>query len=269
MFSGAFALAAVIVSGTTTAEPETRQPTAKWVVDFDDAQCVAYRNCGTEQDPIYLALKAPPIGEVMQLIVMRKGSAIQPEEATVRVTMGENSPLKKTMLVFRSDKAQYRTYLVNLPKADFAPFRTSSSLTIKSGSFNYNFALSDAGPLLKLVDECVTDLKKYWNVSEPGEKSPRLKEGAKGDLRDVFSSADYPWDALRFNEEGVTHIVALIDEKGAVADCTLINTSGAASLDGQACAIVSERAKFQPAIDLEGKPARDGLSQRIVWRMAF
>ena len=59
--------------------------------------------------------------------------------------------------------------------------------------------------------------------------------------------------------------VLLIDETGRVADCTVIETSGVASLDAQTCGAVKLQARFKPAIGLDGKPAKDGVVQRVSW----
>jgi hypothetical protein len=44
-------------------------------------------------------------------------------------------------------------------------------------------------------------------------------------------------------------------------------TSGVAALDGQSCAKFSERARFEPAIGVDGKPAKDGHRTRIRWNL--
>jgi len=66
---------------------------------------------------------------------------------------------------------------------------------------------------------------------------------------------------------GSVAFVLLIDEEGKVADCTVTETSGVASLDAQSCAIVKERAKFKPATGLDGKPSKSSYFQRISWRL--
>ena len=62
-------------------------------------------------------------------------------------------------------------------------------------------------------------------------------------------------------------IVALIDEKGEMADCAVIETSGIAALDAQTCFIMRKRGKFAPAIGQDGKPAKGVFTQRIRWEM--
>jgi protein TonB len=59
--------------------------------------------------------------------------------------------------------------------------------------------------------------------------------------------------------------MTLIDTDGKVASCMVIGSSGVASLDAQSCAIVTSRARFRPALGLDGKPARSGKIQRIRW----
>ncbi|HEY0164627.1 MAG TPA: hypothetical protein VGB39_04555, partial [Sphingomicrobium sp.] len=53
-------LAAVAFGSIAAAEP--RQPTARWVVSYDDAQCVATRNYGTGDKPLMLAFKPSATG---------------------------------------------------------------------------------------------------------------------------------------------------------------------------------------------------------------
>jgi hypothetical protein len=62
-------------------------------------------------------------------------------------------------------------------------------------------------------------------------------------------------------------LALLIDETGKIADCTVIGTSGAASLDTQSCGMLKDRARFKPAIGLDGKPAKGSFIQRITWRV--
>ena len=81
------ALAAVFAN-TAASAAEPLQPTAKWVVNFDAAQCVASRNYGTADKPLFLVLKAPPIGDVLQIGIIRNGrrAAIVAGRSTLRST---------------------------------------------------------------------------------------------------------------------------------------------------------------------------------------
>jgi len=75
-------------------------------------------------------------------------------------------------------------------------------------------------------------------------------------------------DRLRLlvDPQGVAKL-EFLDEQGKVADCTVIEPSGVASLDAQSCAVIKQGAKYKPAIGLDGKRAKSAAFQSITWKM--
>lgn len=255
----------ILASSASSAAP--LQPTGKWVLNYEDAQCVAYRNYGTEKDPLYLAFKAPPVGSVVQMMVLNKGPRSDPTQEDATVKIGDRAQMKTNMLVYRNqDGARYRSRLINLPLAEFDAFSKTPSVDIVSAGSNYSFAVPDFGPLKKALDECLADLRAFWNVPELG-KTGSLLQDPSGDLARVFSPEDYPRMALLGGMQGMTAVALLIDEKGKVADCSVVETSGTAAIDAQSCAIIRGRARLNPALGADGKPAKSGWVQRILWRL--
>jgi hypothetical protein len=238
------------------------------VVNFDDAQCVAYRNYGTAEAPLYLSLKVPPLGSVMQLSVMYKGSAIQPDQFDARVTIDARPPIRTNTIIFKNKGAVFRVALINLSLAQFAPVRQSKSIGVQTRGLSETFAISNMDRLFKTIDMCVKDLRSVWNVSDANGEQSKLKRRAAGDLHGLLDGEDYPGVALNQDQSGVVGFAVLVDEAGKVADCTLIETSGVASLDVQTCILLKRRAKFTPAISADGKPAKDAFISRIRWRIA-
>jgi TonB family protein len=135
------------------------------------------------------------------------------------------------------------------------------------GGANETFAVTQMQSVLKLLNDCTADLRKVWHVWSGEGSSPDLKDGARGNLTNLFKADDYPDIALYKEQMGTVALVLLVDEHGKVADCTVVETTGVASLDAQACAIVKERATFAPATGLDGKPVKSSFRQKITWRM--
>lgn len=278
----AFVLA-VSLSGTAgLAEP--RQPTGKWIVNFADNECVATRNYGSDSDPIYLALKAPAVGDVLQLGVVRKGAAGIPKQTIGQVSFDSGTPLKVSFLEFGVAKLGQRATLANLPIASLAPMRQTTTVRVDAtwaepakigtrlgagsgGRLQDEFAVTQMGALMKMLDDCAAGLRKVWHVWDQSGQGAALKQGPTGDLSKIFSGGDYPTDALLSEQMGTVGIVLLIDEQGKVADCTTVMTSGVPMLDAQSCTIVRERGKFGPAVGLDGKPAKSAWFNRITWRL--
>jgi protein TonB len=90
-----------------------------------------------------------------------------------------------------------------------------------------------------------------------------LKQRASGNIDNLLQQVDYP--ALDQPQSGTATFMLLVDETGRVADCTVIATTGIASLDAQTCGAVTSQARFKPAIGLDGRPAKDGVVQRVEW----
>lgn len=259
--------AALTWAGTAAGAP--RAPTGKWVVDFDDAQCVASRPYGTKDKPLLLALKQPPIGEVMQIAVIRKGGGGrfgEQVDASLRIDGGR--PIPVTMVSFAVKERNERVMLLNLPLDQFQAVRKGTTLTIDAGrELNETLQLAEVEPLMRVMDTCIADLRKVWNVRTDPDHPPLLKQSAAGDIVGLFRGDDYPGVSVSQAKSGSVSVAILIDEAGRVADCTIVNTSGVAALDAQSCAVIKQRAKFTPAIGLDGKPAKDAYVQRITWRI--
>ena len=131
------------------------------------------------------------------------------------------------------------------------------------------FALDSLQQLLGVMDQCAADLRTFWNVRASQEDETVVRDDAKGKLRGLISGEDYPWESLINGDVGAVKAVLLINEEGKVADCSVIETSGAAMLDAQTCAVLKRRAQFAPARDNNGKPAKDAWVQKISWKVAY
>lgn len=267
LFRPAVLFCAIGFASAVEAAAEPRAPTGKWNVNFADAQCIAHRDYGTPQKPLRLVVKAPPVGDVMQVAVMRQAASSSPQQVDSIVRIDGRPPIKTNLLMYSPKGSKERIYLLNMPSADFGAVRQSKTLSVRSAGLSESFALSKMEPLLKVVEECVADLRRVFNVAATGSESPKLKQRASANIASLFSSDDYPAVAIMEGQTGRVGFALLIREDGTVADCTLVATSGAPSLDSQACALLKSRAKFKPAQGLDGKPAKDTLTGGIVWRL--
>jgi TonB family protein len=258
---------ALAFASAVEAESEPHAPTGKWNVNFADAQCIALRDYGTPDSPLRLVLKATPVGDVMQVAVTRQAPRSSAEQVDSTVRIDRRRPLKTDLLMYTPKNSKERVYLLNMPAAEFASVRQAKTLSIRSEGLNETFALSQMEPLLKIVDECVADLRRVWNVGAGGAEPVGLQSRAKANLAALFSDKDYPSVAVKNGQGGKVRFALLIGEDGRVADCTIVETSGVPSLDSQACALLKTRAKFEPARGEDGKPAKDAVVGAIVWRM--
>lgn len=265
-YAGVAAAAAIVATVPQAAAGAVFEPTGKWVVNFDQAQCVASREYGSAAQPLQLVFKAPVTGAVVQMAVVRNDKPLAyAEQVDGKVQFGDGPAQKLSALLFTPPKSGRRLFLFNLQRADVAGWTAGGALIVEAGKgLRENFRLPDMAPMLKVMDECVADLRQHWNFSE-GPASPKLKQRAKAALARYFDPADYPQVALSARQQGLVQAVVLVNEQGRVADCTLVQASGVAALDAQTCVVIQSRARYTPAIGFDGKPAKDVDSARINW----
>lgn len=142
------------------------QPSAKWVVNFDDAQCIASRNYGSEHEPLFLGFKTASAGELVHLMVVQPKDVVEfADSVPVSLATDGGAPFTTTMAEFASEDLEQQAYRIELTGDRFAALQQARTLSIRSGSdVDLSFALDEMQPLAKVLDQCVAEL---------GEAPPR------------------------------------------------------------------------------------------------
>lgn len=94
---------------------------------------------------------------------------------------------------------------------------------------------------------------------QPKAVSPRTRPG------EWANEDDYPAMELRMNHEGVVRFQLAVGSDGRVSSCTVVQSSGWPGLDAATCALVTKRARFNPAQDESGQPMAGSYSNAIRW----
>jgi protein TonB len=100
----------------------------------------------------------------------------------------------------------------------------------------------------------------------PPPRKTQSATSAKGDLRTLFSTDDYPPSALAAGAGGTAMAELTIGADGRVTGCNLIKSTGNSALDSATCNILRRRAKFTPARDSNGNATGDTIrTPPITW----
>ena len=265
MIARAFVVAVVLVGVVgQSAAGATVDPIGDWKIESSEARCVAVRKYGDVADPITLAVKAPPYkSDVLQLAIIRSGYRKSAEQSGAKILINSQ---------------EYDTYALGYPLAShkqtatlFTLSPTISAALRKASSFSFSlkggaresFAFGPSESMWTDLAACVERLSRTWNMG--GGEGSRFAQRVSGSLRGIFTSADYPREAVLAQFAGSSRVLLLIDEAGNVKDCTVLETSGMAVLDSKTCGVITQRAKFTPAVGADGKPMKDSYVQRIDW----
>lgn len=265
------AACAAILGGAATAQAPGQDALSNWALERSPERCVISRKYGPATAPMTLGFKAPPIGDALQIVIVRPDNRTGITQTVARVTI-DKEIVRTTVLNYPLGRDR-AAHLVNLSGDHSAVLRGASELEVwVKGSARMHkgllrsFGLGPMATAWAQLDSCLSRLRQTWNINEDG---PRLTEAARPvvELGALFGPADYPGVAVRRKQTGTSRIMLLIDESGAVKDCTLTEASGVAVLDSITCLVILSRARFLPALGPDGKPAKSAYRQQITWRL--
>jgi TonB family protein len=243
-----------------------RQPIKPWVLDYGETSCVAMRAYGSVEAPVTLAFRPSPNGRVVRIAVVRGGLTGDAHHFPVTLALG-GAPLKTTGLRFAARNGKKDVVWINVERSALDALGSVREIGLQGGGeLNERFALPQMAAVLKGLDTCTADLKRYWNFSD-GPSTLAHPPEPTGNPQNWVTDNDYPAQAMNEEEAGRAGFVLLIDETGKVRDCTIEETTGIATLDAQACILMTDRARFRPARDSTGKPVRSTWSSRFSFRM--
>jgi len=240
-------------------------PAGQWTVDFGDSHCIAQREHGAPDNPTYLMMKAAAIGDGLQLSIVENGVRSDGIQEKARITFGDGKTLDLWQLRYGVEKKQVRT--INLTKDQVDQLSRAAELRWSTPRANYSLPLGPVAKLVKMIEKCRSTLIEDWNGT--AAKKAALKQEARLDkpVGSLFSTSDYPSQAVVAGQSGTANVVGLIDENGELADCMVVQTSGIAVLDAQTCIKIKKRGRFTAAIGPDGRPARSVYVSRVRWVM--
>ncbi|MCW3848439.1 energy transducer TonB [Sphingomonas sp. LB-2] len=100
------------------------------------------------------------------------------------------------------------------------------------------------------LERCLADAR----IKERGSGAtvvtpPRLR----GRQENLMTPDDYPGSAIRTQTSGTVTVRLTVTAYGYASDCAVIASSGSEVLDKATCGIYSRRARFEPALDAQGR----------------
>lgn len=253
-------------AGSAGAQPVEPDALSAWTLERSPERCVVSRRFGSTRDPVMLGFKAPTYGDALQIVVLRSGHRTRIEQVGATLAIDAHD-VKTTALSYPLDARGRRVaHLLNVSGDESSRLRKAATLEIRiKEGVNRAFALAPMADAWVQLDFCLRRLRQTWNLEGASTTGIATPPEPLVPLRQLLNSEDYPMSAFWENQSGATGVVLLVDETGMVKDCTLTETSGVATLDARTCGLLAARARFKPALDRDGRPAKYAVRSRIVF----
>lgn len=100
-----------------------------------------------------------------------------------------------------------------------------------------------------------------------GYHSPASSRPELANIGQLFSTEDYPADALREAKQGMVAVQIDVDDTGAPLNCGVSKSSHVPSLDEATCRVIMARARFSVGHDQSGHAVGGRTNVRIRWAL--
>lgn len=267
MFIRLLASAGLIAwSAGAAARDEVRQPTSKWLVEFADNECLLSRSYGTDAKQLLLTFERIPMNEGVTIYILKTSNRADLNNGSGRVSFGTAAVPEAKFGAYLIRSKGLRRISVTVPDESYKAAALTETISVAvRGEVEETFVLPGFASALQVLEQCAVDLGEHWGIS--ADEQRRLSKPAKSlkPLSSYFSPNDYPTTALRQEASGRTEVRLIIDRTGRPVDCILMRRSGNQAIDSETCQVLLDRARFEPAKDVDGKPMKSLYVTTVNW----
>lgn len=255
-----FPIAAALVVAAPSPAGVKVSPTGKWVLDYAATSCILARDRIGDQPGVVFQTR--PLAEEHDLLLM-----LPPTGGNWVHQMGKLQAGAKTgdhwVIAGEPKGSTSRLVDTQITTEEMAAAMAAGALRLSVGTrLDATVRLPGMAGAMAALRKCEDDLARRWQVERGWVVPP------KAELRGLFVHNDYPTSAVRRGSRGSVRVLLSVDQRGSPYACKVIESSGDADLDAVTCNVYRKRAKFAPALDVDGKPvASQYLAPQVRWEM--
>ena len=239
-------------------------PTGPWNVEFADSMCLLSRPYGSDR-ATRLIFKPGVIGDDVEIIVMKATKSISSSRFGTTVLSISDQPIDANMAY-----SAYNTKALRLLRIQagnkMALAKVNGAFSIDAGrEGRVSFAVSGISRALPVLADCVKQLRAVYKIDEA--EITAIATWPTGKLVAMFSTNDYPGEALRNEQSGTVGVLLWVDPDGRISSCQVVESSASPVLEATTCSIFQRRARLTPAMNNAGKPVRAPVFTRVRWML--
>jgi TonB family protein len=246
---------------TAAAEAAALQPTAKWVMEYNQGDCTLSRRFGEAGRAVTFGLRPSADMQSGELVMLR------PDAVPGGVRRGRGRvTLLPERVSFPLDWAsgslaagKGRGTRLSVEPAFWGKLPAAETIVVEFGeAAPVQLAVGKMTGALQAAKACGDDLLRGFGADPNAMVQP-----VNGPTWHLFSTDDYPLEAIRNQQGGRVTFLATVTPAGRPLSCTVLASSRFELLDRQTCAIVMQRARFAPV----GGDAKRFFSASVRWEV--
>lgn len=265
------------------------EPSTYWSVDFGEEKCRLARAFGEGEDTHLLFIEQGGPGSGFGFVVIGDAFERFRRPDRISVQFGEFDPIKEIIPLLGSTEDFGSSLIYSkmkfydppevegdagevkdpeaLPRLDVEAANAINFITLRYGERAVVFETGNLGEAIAVLNECSLNFVDEWGLDRAAHESmTRSPIWMNEESVAKKIAANYPSRALRRGESAVIRMRVIVETDGSVSECVLQKATIAKSLDSPACREM-QQAKFEPALDKEGRPMRSFYMTNIIYKL--
>ena len=259
-------------------------PLTAWNVDWASDSCVAQRAFGDAKQPMVFRMERYGPMDAFQLIISGKQLRNLHHRDPMTVTYGRggyaqrirnitvgSTPSGATTVFIPSSSVialpngeEYTPWTGAIsPQAEAAITEIllryrAKTVVLKTGSLGRVFA-----EFRKCTDQLIT----AWGLDPAQQQTLQRRPVPTTSPGTWLVSSDYPKEALTNGNQSIIAFRLMVGADGKPTTCAVQHSYSGKLFDDVTCNALMRRARFQPALDAEGKPVPSYFISKVRWMM--
>lgn len=258
---------------------------SNWLVNWADHSCVLARKFGPATSPVLLTMRAYEPGYSLEMIIAGKDISSFRDSKTFTISYGSGEPIPISRhqagtsgdfgpsIVFSGEMKSRIADKRADPDESRGPFPDipfEKQLDRVSLVNSYKTVVLETGPMAKALDtlrQCTDNLVKQWGL-DPVIQAGLTRSAASSNFPEWARQiqVSFPPELLMQNKEARVNVLVVVDEAGQPVDCDTWQTFDNTDFKARACRVILRNARFNPALDKDGRPTRSYYTTVIVYK---
>ena len=258
---------------------------AKWEMKYQEDDCSLLALFAKGDDSVVMAITRTTPGDWFEMRLYGKMLGYGEINMPIEIAFDSGLPLKRTALSattgtkkkvaaaiisdlrvdgFEPDPKMGPNFPVPTVSADQEA--KVASITFKpAGKGRYRLETGSMGPPLAAMRTCTDNLLRHWGFDPLVEAKLSRRAMPAGNPAKWLGSNDFPQHALEQGMNGYLRFRLDVDPEGKVAGCRILYRTNPDEFADTSCKLLSQRGRFQPALDAAGKRVKSYYVNTVKW----
>ncbi len=257
------------------------KPTTPWLSEWTKHSCVLRRGFGSKDDLNVLKFEGFAPTPLFQLVIMSDSLKFMERGRYLAITFGQNASQDYTnkFEVGSTDSGLPAVFITNIgivgaeelarihPNALPLLETAANTVSVETRGRKIVFETGELGKPFDALRTCLDDLVKSWKLDPDVQRSLLRGPEPKTTPDKWLRPGDYPASALQSGKQAIVNFRLIIDAQGVPTECAIQSSYSGEKFDDITCRKIMERARFEPALDKDGKPVTSYHINSVRWIM--